>query len=564
MHIDRMNIVNKRLLTLLLSSSLLSLSSFAADESEVDQESPQTEETGNSSESPESATLIPIDSKESTEEASAVTEDQSATPPTIEKTVPKPPVIDQAAKETIVKPAAVETTKEPVEITSEPPSNKDQANKEITAETLADASALQPLLQLIAENKFTLAYHLGLTLQNDWEGDEQFDFNFALAAAQTAHYNEAIFPFSRLLETYPNNLRFRLELARCHFFLNNLNAAEREFKQVSASNPPAEVQGHIHRFLTRIEEKKQQVTRSWNAGTGLTLGYDSNINAAADLDAIEATFYQNDSPALTGVLTLEDEQKSQASSYYQLRAYGLYQQPLSKRTNIDASITASMKDNSIDDSYDLTNLGFSAGFRMLRSNHNLRFGGTARQYWLAGESLQNQLLANVRWQWYFAPQWKTSAEFEAGQQDSEQNDALDFNQWQGKAALNRNAGGLVQSFQLGIGSDLAKDKINKFQGRDYYAFSYQAQQELSHEQQMYALLNYRTNRYSAAFADDHIFFAGETREDQLIQLIAGWVYQFMPNTSAKLQVSHSQNQSNLELYDYQRTLIETGLTISFK
>ena len=553
-----MNIVNKRLLTIMLSSSLLSFHTFAADD--------ETESADSSVPQPPSEQM-PVAIETSTNESSAeepistegklISEAENA-----EVIEPISELISEPVPEPIAEP-------EPTPAPEPAPAKTIQAAAEETAaiqpkSVLEDTTQLQQLIALNAENKFTLAYQLASNIRSEWEGDEKFDFNFALAAAQTAHYNEAVFPFERLLDSHPNNLRFRLELARCHFFLNNLSAAEREFNTVAAHNPPAEVQGHIKRFLTRIAEKKQQVTQSWNARAGLALGYDSNINAAADLDAIDATFYLNDSPALTGVLTLEDEQKSQASSYYQLQGYGQYQQPLSKRSSVDFSVSGSMKDNSIDDSYDLTNIALNGGFRMLRSNHNLRFGGVVRQYWLAGESLQNQLLGNVAWQWHFAPYWKTTAEFELGTQDNDQNDALDFTQWQGKAALNRNIDGFAQNVQIGIGSDMASDSANDFQGRNYYALSYQAQQSLAGNQQMYALINYRTNNYADAFADDHIFFAGETREDQLIQLIAGWVYEFMPDISTKIQLSHSQNESNLELYDYQRTLIEAGLAISFK
>lgn len=574
-----MIIVNKRLLTLILSSYMLSIHAHAADDSQeinVDIPIPKAiEEYSLNSAEPEHIRSLAIidESKEIEVVVSDIDQEQDliAKPDDIKPVIASPePAPLRAAP---AQPISITVNDPPLQSISKPinkPSIKklaeNKASQEVTdiKEAKIDTTELSQLISLNGQNKFTLAYQLALGMYNNWEGDEQFDFNFALAAAQTAHYNEAIFPFERLLEAHPNNLRFRLELARCHFFLNNLGAAEREFKLVAANKPPAEVKDHIERFLTRIAEKKQQVTRSWQAGVGLALGYDSNINAAADLDAIDATFYTNNSPTLTGVLTLEDEQKSQASSYYQLQGYGQYQLPLSKRTSIDFSLIGSIKDNSIDDTYDLTNIALNGGFRILRSNHNLRFGGIVRQYWLAGESLQNQLLANVAWQWHFAPYWKTTAEFELGQQDSDQNDALDFTQWQGKAALNRKNDGFSQNVQLGFGSDMASDSINDFQGRNYYALSYQAQQALAADQQAYALINYRSNTYSDAFADDHIFFAGETREDQLMQIIAGWIYEFMPNTSAKLQLSHSQNQSNLELYDYQRTLLEAGLAISFK
>lgn len=94
-------------------------------------------------------------------------------------------------------------------------------------------TSLTELTQLIEQSKFPLAYQLGLTMHEEWEGDEQFDFNFALAASQTGHYNQAIFAFERLLDAHPNNLRFRLEMARCYYFLNNHEAAKREFTTVA-------------------------------------------------------------------------------------------------------------------------------------------------------------------------------------------------------------------------------------------------------------------------------------------------------------------------------------------
>ena len=263
------------------------------------------------------------------------------------------------------------------------------------------------LSQLIEQSKFPLAYQLALTMHEEWEGDEQFDFNFALAASQTGHYNQAIFAFERLLEAHPNNLRFRLEMARCYYFLNNHEAAKREFTTVAEANPPAEVQNQIDHFLDRIADQQHKVTQSWRAGVGLALGHDTNINAAANIDSINATFYDtNNAPAFTGTLLLDNKQKSQASNFYQLQAFGYIKQPLSKRTSLDASVSASQKDNVVNNDYDLSNLSANGGITLLRNQHSLRLGGIARQYWLAGETLQNQLLANVRWQWFFAPHGK--------------------------------------------------------------------------------------------------------------------------------------------------------------
>lgn len=458
-------------------------------------------------------------------------------------------------QDTVVKEEKAEDTILNDTTANESPINENSENK-------SPNEKLRQFIQLVEAAEFDAAYVLGLDLQAEWEGDEEFDFNFGFSAAQTGHYNHAIFSFERLLHAHPNNLRFRIELARCHYFLKNYNAAEREFKQIEKHQPPQNVQRQIDKFLTSIAEQKQQVTHSWMLGGGIAGGYDSNINAATDLDAVDATLFISNA-RLEGSLNLDDEQKSQGSSYIQLQGFAQYQQPLSKRTSIDAAVFASNKNNTLNDTYDLTHTTLDGGFKILRSNHNFRFGGAYRHFWLGSETLQYQALANARWQWHFASGWNFSEDLEAGQQDNDQNNSLDYYQWQSKSTLQRDILDLNQSIQLNLGSDSSTRNINQFQGRDYYSLMYQLQYGLTEKQRLFGLINYRNNNYLDEFSSDHIFYADKKRSDQLSQIIIGWTYMLMKYTSTKIQLSHSQNTSNLELYEYQRTLIEAGLTISF-
>lgn len=428
----------------------------------------------------------------------------------------------------------------------------------------ASSHDLQPLILLNKQNKFNQAYDLAIRMRGDWEGDEDFDFNFGLAAAQTRHFNEAIFAFERLIYIQPNNIRVHLELARCHYFLNNLTAAKAGFQQVASQNPSKELQSQINHFLNRIAEQQQQVEQSWVNTLGIAAGHDSNINAAADLESIDATFFYENTPALKGVLTLNDDQKTKDSPYYQVRGKSFYLQPLSKRSSLDLSLSGAHKDNTLDDDYDLSSLSLQGGLRYVRGEYNYRIGAVARQYWLASDNLQNQLLANISWQWVFARNWKTTTELEIGRQNNHINNALNFLQWQGKLALKHRTNSFSQNLQLGFGQDKANESKFEYQGRNYITLGYQATTPFTSKQQGYGLLNYRLNDHVGAYADDHVFFAGETREDKMAQVVLGWAYSFMPNTALRIQASHHINSSNLELYDYQRTLIETGLSISFK
>lgn len=429
-------------------------------------------------------------------------------------------------------------------------------------DSLSAEQVINTLRELVDSGQSEKAFTLASSERVRLEGYEEFDFYYGLAAAQTGHFQEALFPFERLTDLYPDNLRFRLELARALFYTGNYRLAEREFLTVLNQNPPEGVARNITLFMERIYEAQQQVVPSSSGGLSVAFGHDSNVNAATDLDTIQATFLISDTP-INGVLTLSDEQKAQSSNFTQLQGYLTHQRPLSKRSSMDVAFSSSHKENVADEEYDLTSISFTTGIRFLTGRHSIRTGGIYRHFWLGGDQLQSQGLGNIRWNWLLDDKWQAGAEAEAGHQNNDQNNALDFYQWQALIYASRSHGSLSQRIQIGTGDDMAVEKENRFQGRQYIATTYQLQAETSADSHMYLLLNYRNNKYSGAFDDSHPFFPGETRKDELTQVIAGWKYRIFASLNTKIQLTYADNKSNLSLYEYDRTLFETGISLSF-
>jgi tetratricopeptide (TPR) repeat protein len=118
---------------------------------------------------------------------------------------------------------------------------------------------LENLRNFVSHAQYAEAYKLGTELAPYFEGDPQFDFNFGLACLESGQYDNALFIFERLTILFPNEPRYRLELARAQFFLRNLVRAEKEFKRVLRGNPPDAVKANIQRFLDEIKTLQRSV-----------------------------------------------------------------------------------------------------------------------------------------------------------------------------------------------------------------------------------------------------------------------------------------------------------------
>lgn len=446
------------------------------------------------------------------------------------------------------------------EATTEAPA--DQATPALTpvapgaapeADTTTLARTNQQLSQLIRQQDYQSAYQLAQPLLSLYEGDPSFDFYYAFSAAQLGYFNEALFGFERLSSNYPAVARYRLELARAYYYLGNHDAAEQEFSRVQSTNPPAQVRETIAQFLQRIQEQRQSVMPAWGGFVSASGGYDSNYNTATDLNEVDL---------LDGLLTarLSRDQRAKGSGYYQLRAQGSYISPLTQRSAIDLQLGASRKDNAADDLFDLDNLYASGGMRMVRGRHNLRLGGRYSHYWLGRDDLLSDLSANLEWNYQLASEWQSQTRLTLSSQDNKLNDDLDLLQAEIQAGAAFSAGSLSAQFALVLATD---DGEQEYQARDTQGINLSAQQLLNIHCSLYASLILRDYQFQGAFPADNLLAAGETRAEQMIQLVLGYGYTLLPALTLYTQASQVRYNSNLPLYEYDRTLLEAGINWTF-
>lgn len=408
------------------------------------------------------------------------------------------------------------------------------------------------LSALISSHRYQEAWALASSAAADMEGDATFDFNYGFSAAQTGHFYEALFPFERLVAEYPDVPRYRLELARAYFQLGNPDAAEEQFLLVKASNPPSQVSATIDGFLKKIAEEKQMIRPSWSGFVTLSGGYDTNYNSATDTEQIE--LYNG---AFQAELNSDNLEKS--GSFYQLRAQTNYISPLSMRSAWDVQLGASRKDNSADNVYDLDNAYATAGMRFLRGQHNLHTGLRLNRYWLGGDTLMTEYSLNNDWRYSF-DDWMLKGALNLRSQDNALNDELDLDQ------LELQLGGAWAGERSSLQSILilATDQADaEYQARNTFGLNLSGQYLLSKRSSLYSSLIARGYRFKDEYPDTNAFAAGVTRNDSMVQFTAGFGQTLQSWLTLYVQVSYIDYISNIELYEYDRTLSEAGLTLSF-
>jgi len=127
---------------------------------------------------------------------------------------------------------------------------------------------------------------------------ETMDIMFWLgtSAMQAGETRLAIQKFKKMLSIDPKLHRVRLELATTYFTMGRNDEARQELEIVQAASPPPGVRKNIAKLLAAIKERTRKV--SWNLRLSQGVVWDDNISAGPD---------QKELGVLGGTLTLDDE-----------------------------------------------------------------------------------------------------------------------------------------------------------------------------------------------------------------------------------------------------------------
>ena len=428
------------------------------------------------------------------------------------------------------------------------------AGTPVQAQELSDPVVRQ-LNDLVTQGQYEQAYTFAQENLDEYEGEPEFDFLYGLAAMDSGHPTEAVFALERIAYTYPDQQRVKLELARAFYMSNNLPAARQLFTEVLETEPTPNVQTNIRAFLAEIDAREQNLRGNFTWYVNSGIGNDSNINSATELGVI---------PTPIGDVELSANGQSIDDSYMDIGGGVAYTQPFSKTSALSASANYTQHNNFSTSAFDLDVLAADLSYaHVVRETMRFSYGGRVQRVDLDSEHFQDSASLITTWQRSPGDGWSqaltgayTQVRFDDG---INPNASLrDVNQVLLSGVLGKTVGNFFHSVSAYVGDESAVRSLGKNNAQQFYgiAFSEQFQFRPAHIPYFRISLHRSENE-----ARDPIF--NIEREDDTFSTSLGWVWRANRNINVTTDVTYTDNNSNLDLYAYDRVKYQTALRYQF-
>ncbi len=414
----------------------------------------------------------------------------------------------------------------------------------------AVAAVPDDMKALVDAGNHQAAYTLGTQNLDEYEGDPIFDFNFGLAALESGHYSDAVFALERVLLRFPDQQRVRLELARAHFGSGNLAAARREFQTVLDTDPPARVKQNINAFMARIDQSQRGQAKQQNLVlfAETAAGYDSNVNSATDDATVQLPI---------GVVVNLDKAGTEIDDgFVRVGAGAVYQAIRSPTSGYDVAGVVSRRELWSGDDFDLTFAQIAGGYTIMRGDHRIRFGARGLMVGLDTSRFQDQLGVSIDWNTELGSGYRVFAGFSAALITYDDDPLRDTNQFLLNAGATRKFGITTHTLRaFGALEPAQNGDAGEHNGRDFGGIAYRADWLIRDRIAPYLRAQAQWTKYD----QDNPVFA-KTRDESLYSVSAGATWKFLKNWLARGQVSYANQDSNVDVFDYDRFQFEAGVT----
>ena len=422
----------------------------------------------------------------------------------------------------------------------------------------AQSDALQsnspnPLRELensIANKRFEDAYQIALALENELEGDPKFDFLLGLAAQKSQDWQRAIYAFERILITQPGDPNARYALAVSYYELNNLDASEVEFSQLSSINLPPALADSVSLYLQAIERRKQALQEKFRSWIGADLGYDDNPNSGVDETLLTL-------PTLGQVLIFE-ESRQHSSGFVQAHGKIQYSAPLNQRASWLASASVRHINFSNSLSFDRTFANLNLGYQTQMSGVTMQASGFFRTLQLDGDGFIDIIGTNLGVHYPLSTQSKIGSNLILTKESHKQQDRLDKQTGMLDVWFQRLSKIGIHTVSLKFGQDSGDVQINDLTSRDLYGAGYRWQ--YTHSTQW--LYKVDINYFRADYDNQNPIFLMD-REDTFLRAQFEAKYAWSDKLAISANLIHINNDSDLVIYKYNRTKVSLGVHYEF-
>ncbi len=408
--------------------------------------------------------------------------------------------------------------------------------------------------QLLQQKNPKAAFELLAPLAAQRAGEIEFDYLLGIAALDAGDAQQAVFALERVLAVNPNYLQARAEIARAYFVLGERDNARREFEAVKArgGNIPPEALATVDRFLSALAPQQTE----FKAYIELALGYDSNTNSATSRSTIAIPFFSG------AIAQLNPAGVSQGAWFGGVLAGGSVSHPVSDQVALIGSAGYGGKFNQrYASEFDTQQFDLSAGARWAEGRNSVVGLAQAQRFWVDNDTYRNSLGGTVQWLHNLTPAQQITlfGQYAALRfPDQPPNDA---DRWIFGAGYSQAlALPYAPVYYLSVYGGEQKETNDAFPWLGFKPFGVRLGGQLSLNERtlFFGSFSFEYRRYNGV---EPLFLV--RRQDDQYDARIGLTYTFAPKWSVTPQVAYTNNVSNIELNEYDRTVASVSVRRDF-
>lgn len=414
---------------------------------------------------------------------------------------------------------------------------------------------IKTLVQLVESGQFHRAFDIADANQNRL-GEAEFDFLYGLAALETGRYGVALLAFERVRAARPGDQYAWLQMGRALFHLGEVDRAQAEFAALAAEakEPLASRVKSWHDLAAeRVAERRGRKRYYVELG----LAHDSNVNGGLDGGGVDLSKYG------FGHFHPRGDQVAVSDNRLEAAGGGEYSRLIGPGKTAFAGVDANQQLHLNAGEYNQTGIGAYAGLAWLRGGQQWRLIGSSHLLAVDFHTHRNTIGVTGEWSAPLDSRRGVSAygQFTRFDYTSAGGGERDSNLL-GVGGGYRHALGFSGRPTISLVGGYALDRNAK--GRDDYSrniLSLNGGASITPMPRLRVGVNqtFIISNYDAA---DRAL--GDTRKDNLQLLTVHGNYALRDRLALRGELALTRNDSNIDLFDYERKLLSFKLRYDFR
>ena len=412
---------------------------------------------------------------------------------------------------------------------------------------------------LMKQGKADEAYSLLQPFEFEQSGNIKFDYLLGIAALDSGKPDKATLAFERVLAVDPNFAGARIDMGRAYFQLGDFPRARSEFETVLTQNPPPAARATTDNYLAAIEKQESAKKTKATGYIETTIGHDTNVNFATSQSQIAV-------PALGNlVFTLSPTSVKAPDAYLGFALGGEINHQIHPTLAVYAGADVRTRSNRTQDRFDNIGLDARAGLTLGEGANVFRFGVLGGTFELDGRNNRDTSGLSAEWRRLLNPANQLSAFGQYARYRFEPTISVnDFDQSTIGAnwlhIINEGKG--VVSASVFHGDERAPLRADG--GKRFNGLRLGAQMQLNEKTELFAGLGTQFSKYDLANAAFSSPTEALTRDDKQYDANLGINWHYDKLWTVRPQISYLRNNSNIAIYQHDRTDVSITIRRDFK